>query len=72
MKKLKDSNLTFTINVKDFNTDNDTMNYLIKAIKTSLELNRDKKFLNDMKKADDIILTLKKNLKVTIKDCRCK
>jgi hypothetical protein len=44
MKKLKNSNLTFTINVKDFNTDNDAMNYLIKAIKTSLELNRDKKF----------------------------
>lgn len=72
MKKTKNSNLTFTINVNDFNSNNEAVAYLTKAIKTSLELNRDKKFLNDMKNADDIILTLKKNLKIKIKDCSCK
>jgi hypothetical protein len=71
MKKLKNSNLTFTINVKDFNTNNDAIDYLKEAIRTSLELNQNKKFLKDMKQASDIKLSLKKNLKVKIKDCGC-
>jgi len=71
MKKLKNSNLSFTINVKDFNSNNDAIDYLIEAVQTSLELNRDSKFLNDMKEASDITLSLKKNLKIKIKDCGC-
>ena len=72
MKKLKNTNLTFTINLKDFQSDNDVIDYLMEAVQTSLELNRDKRFLNDIKMANDIKLSLKKNLKIKIKDCGCK
>jgi hypothetical protein len=71
MEKQKNSNLSFTINIKDYNNNEDIINYLIKAITTSLELNDDNKFLSDMKDANEINLSLKKNLKIKIKDCGC-
>ena len=71
MKKQKNSNLSFTINIKDYNNNEDIINYLIKAITTSLELNDDNKFLSDMMDANEINLSLKKNLKIKIKDCGC-
>lgn len=71
MKNQKPTNLNFTINIKKFSNDDEIINHLLKAIKTSLDLNRDDKFLQDMKDADEINLSLKKNLKVKIKDCDC-
>lgn len=71
MKKQNNSNLTYTINIKDFSNNEEIINYLLEAITTSLELNDDNKFLNNMKDADEINLSLKKNLKIKIKDCRC-
>ena len=71
MKKQNNSNLTFTINIKDYDNNEEVINYLIKSIITSLELNDDDKFLNDMREADEINLSLKKNLKIKIKDCGC-
>jgi len=71
MKKQKNTNLVFTINVKDFDSDNDVIDYLIEAVQTSLQLNRNEKFLKDMEEADDISLSMKKNLKIKIKDCSC-
>lgn len=71
MKKQKNSNLTFTINIKDYNNNEEIINYLVEALTTSLELNDDNKFLSNMKDADEINLSLKKNLKIKIKDCGC-
>jgi hypothetical protein len=71
MKKQNNSNLSYTIYIKDYNNNEDIINYLIKAITTSLELNDDYKFLSDMKDANEINLSLKKNLKIKIKDCGC-
>lgn len=71
MKKQNNSNLTYTINIKDFSNNEEIINYLLEAITTSLELNDDNKFLNNMKDADEINLSLKKNLKIKIKDCGC-
>jgi hypothetical protein len=71
MKKQKNSNLTFTINIKDYNNNEEIINYLLEALTTSLELNDDNKFLSNMKDADEINLSLKKNLKIKIKDCGC-
>ena len=71
MKKQKNSNLTFTINIKDYNNNEEIINYLLEALTTSLELNDDNKFLSNMKEADEINLSLKKNLKIKIKDCGC-
>ena len=71
MKKQKNSNLYFTINIKDFSNDEEIINYLIKSITTSLELNKDDKFLKDMNDANEINLSLKRNLKIKIKDCGC-
>ena len=44
MKKIKKSNLGFTINMKDFNSDKAIIDYLNEAINTSLQLSRDKEF----------------------------
>lgn len=71
MKKQKNSNLTFTINIKDYNNNEEIINYVLEALTTSLELNDDNKFLSNMKDADEINLSLKKNLKIKIKDCGC-
>lgn len=71
MKKQKNSNLTFMINIKDYTNNEEIINYLLEAITTSLELNDDKKFLKNMKEANEINLSLKKNLKIKIKDCGC-
>lgn len=71
MKKTKKSNLVFTIEVKDFTTNKNVVDYLIDAINTSLELNRDKDFKKRMNKADGFELSLKNNLKIKIKDCGC-
>jgi hypothetical protein len=71
MKKTKKSNLVFTIEVKDFTTNKNVVDYLIDAINTSLELNRDKDFKNRMNKADGLELSLKNNLKIKIQDCGC-
>jgi hypothetical protein len=71
MKKQKNSNLTFTINIKDYTNNEEIINYLIESITTSLELNDEDKFLKDMKDADEINLSLKRNLKIKIKDCGC-
>ena len=71
MKKQNNTNLTFTINVKDFSNNEDIINHLFEAVKTSLKLNDDSKFLNDMSQADEINLSIKKNLKIKIKDCGC-
>lgn len=71
MKKQKNSNLTFTINIKDYNNNEEIINYLLEALTTSLELNDANKFLSNMKDADEINLSLKKNLKIKIKDCGC-
>jgi len=71
MKKQNNSNLSFTINIKDYSNNEEIINYLLEAVTTSLELNDDKKFLSDMKDADEINLSLKRNLKVKIKDCGC-
>lgn len=71
MKKTKKSNLVFTIEVKDFTTDKSVVDYLIKAINTSLELNRDKNFKKRMNQADGLELSLKNNLKIKIQDCGC-
>jgi len=70
--KIQDStNLSYTINIKEYSNNEEIINYLIEAITTSLELNDDKKFLSDMKDANEIKLSLKKNLKIKIKDCGC-
>jgi hypothetical protein len=71
MKKQKNTNLSFTINIKDFSNDEEIINYLIESITTSLELNKDDKFLKDMNDANEINLSLKRNLKIRIKDCGC-
>jgi len=71
MKKQKNSNLSFTINIKDFSNDEEIIDYLIESITTSLELNKDDKFLKDMNDANEINLSLKRNLKIKIKDCGC-
>ena len=71
MKKQNNSNLSYTINIKDYTNNEVIINHLYEAIKTSLELNEDDKFLNDMKDANEINLSLKKNLKIKIKDCGC-
>jgi hypothetical protein len=71
MKKTKKSNLVFTIELKDFTTNKNVVDYLIDAINTSLELNRDKDFKNRMNKADGLELSLKNNLKIKIQDCGC-
>jgi hypothetical protein len=71
MKKQKNTNLSFTINIKDFSNDEEIINYLIESITTSLELNKDDKFLKDMNDANEINLSLKRNLKIKIKDCGC-
>ena len=71
MKKQNNSNLSYTINIKDYTNNEEIINYLLEAITTSLELNDDNKFLNDMSEADEINLSIKKNLKIKIKDCGC-
>jgi hypothetical protein len=71
MKKQNNSNLSYTINIKDYNNNEQIINYLLEAITTSLELNDDNKFLTDMKDANEINLSLKRNLKIKIKDCGC-
>lgn len=71
MKKQKSTNLSFTINVKDFTNNEDIFNYLFEAVQTSLELNDDNKFLKNMKEAQEINLSLKRNIKVKINDCKC-
>ena len=71
MRKQKNSDLTFTINVKDFTNNEDIINYLFEAVKTSLELNNDSKFLEEMKVVDGLNLSLKKNLNISINDCSC-
>jgi len=71
MKKQNHTNLSYTINIKDYSNNEEIINYLIEAITTSLELNDDNKFLTDMKDANEIKLSLKKNLKIKIKDCGC-
>lgn len=71
MKKNKKSNLEFTIEVKDFTTNKDVVDYLIEAINTSLELNIDEDFNMRMKQVDEFELSLKNNLKIKIKDCGC-
>lgn len=71
MKKQNNSNLSYTINIKDYTNNEEIINYLLEAINTSLELNNDNKFLTDMKNANEIKLLLKKNLKIKIKDCGC-
>lgn len=71
MKKTKKSNLVFTIEVKDFTTNKSVVDYLIEAINTSLELNRDKNFKKRMNQADGLELSLKNNLKIKIQDCGC-
>ena len=71
MKKTEKSNLEFTIEVKDFTTNNSVVDYLMEAIKTSLELNIDEDFNMRMKQVDGLELSLKNNLKIKIQDCRC-
>jgi DNA-directed RNA polymerase subunit L len=71
MKKTEKSNLEFTIEVKDFTTNNSLVDYLMEAIKTSLELNIDEDFNMRMKQVDGLELSLKNNLKIKIQDCRC-
>ena len=71
MKKQNNTNLSYTINIKDFSNNDDVINYLIESITTSLELNEDDKFLKDMNDANEINLSLKRNLKIKIKDCGC-
>jgi hypothetical protein len=71
MKKTEKSNLEFTIEVKDFTTNKDVVDYLIEAINTSLELNIDEDFNMRMKQVDGLELSLKNNLKIKIQDCRC-
>jgi hypothetical protein len=71
MKKQNISNLSYTINIKDYTNNEDIINHLFEAIKTSLELNEDDKFQKNMKDADEINLSLKRNLKIKIKDCGC-
>lgn len=71
MKKQNNTNLSFTINIKDYNNNEEIINHLIESITTSLELNDDNKFLTDMKDANEINLSLKRNLKIKIKDCGC-
>ncbi len=71
MKKQNNSNLSYTINIKDYTNNEEIINYLLEAITTSLELNDDNKFLTDMKDANEINLSLKRNLKIKIKDCGC-
>ncbi len=57
MKKTKKSNLVFTINVKDFNSDKAIIEYLNEAINTSLQLSRDKEFNKRMKIESFLFLT---------------
>ena len=71
MKKTEKSNLEFTIEVKDFTTNKDVVDYLIEAINTSLELNIDEDFNMRMKQVDEFELSLKNNLKIKIQDCGC-
>ncbi len=71
MKKTKKSNLEFTIEVKDFTTNKDVVDYLMEAINTSLELNIDEDFNMRMKQVDGLELSLKTNLKIKIQDCGC-
>ena len=71
MKKTKKSNLEFTIEVKDFTNNKKVVDYLIEAINTSLQLNKDKDFNIRMKQVDGLELSLKNNLKVKIQDCGC-
>lgn len=71
MKKQSNTNLSYTINIKDYNNNEEIINYLLEAITTSLELNNDNKFLKNMKDAEEINLSLKRNLKIKIKDCKC-
>jgi hypothetical protein len=71
MKKQKNSNLSYTINIKDYSNNEEIINYLIESITTSLELNEDNKFLKNMKDANEVNLSLKRNLKIKIKDCGC-
>lgn len=72
MKKQNNSNLSFTINIKDYTNNEEIINYLLEAITTSLELNDDIKFQQNMNDANEINLSLKKNLKIKIQDCGCK
>ena len=71
MKKRNNTNLSYTINIKDFSNNEEIINYLIQSITTSLELNKDDKFLKDMNDTNEIYLSLKRNLKIKIKDCGC-
>ena len=71
MKKTKKSNLVFTINVKDFNSDKAIIEYLNEAINTSLQLSRDKEFKKRMKQVNGFELSLKNNLSISINDCSC-
>lgn len=71
MEKQKHTNLSFTITVKNFSNNEEIINHLLEAITTSLELNEDDRFLGDWEKANEINLSLKKNLKIKIKDCGC-
>ncbi len=71
MKKTKRSNLVFTINVKDFNSDRAIIEYLNEAINTSLELSREKDFTKRMKQVNGFELSLKNNLHISINDCSC-
>ena len=71
MKKTEKSNLEFTIEVNDFTNNNSIVDYLMEAINTSLELNKDNDFNIRMKQADGLELSLKNNLKIKIQDCGC-
>jgi len=71
MKKTKKSNLVFTINVKDFNSDKAIIDYLNEAIKTSLQLSRDKEFNKRMKQVNGFELSLLNNLNISINACSC-
>ena len=71
MKKTEKSNLEFTIEVNDFTNNNSIVDYLMEAINTSLELNKDNDFNIRMKQVDGLELSLKNNLKIKIQDCGC-
>ncbi len=56
MKKQNNTNLSYTINIKDFVNNEVIINHLFDTIKTSLELNEDDYFLNDMSQTNEINL----------------
>ena len=71
MTNTKNSNLMFTIEVKDFSNNKEIIDYLTEAINTSLELNKDKDFNIRMKQVNGFELSLKNNLHISINDCSC-